>query len=299
MKVLIIASVAHAINAAYCASLGDDSQVVWEDAPEWQRASLIAGVEMHLANPDATPEQSHESWLAQKLAQGWTYGEVKDVEAKTHPCCRPYAELPPEQKSKDYLVRAVVHALKNIPDADDVDVQALHDQIAELQTKLMMQSTAQATDSAAVATAQVATIKLVLGAIAVKYIGRREHWTDTLYRSGLAFASGQTRQLPGDVARNLLRHADLFEQVELVEADAPGAPLDNTAELLKVGEKLKAEKDESSVEFAVIDQVNQMEDKDALAEFAMNRLQLKLAKTKKPETMRAEIIAHINRFGVA
>ncbi len=298
MKVLIIASVAHAINAAYCASLGDDSQVVWEDAPEWQRASAIAGVEMHLANPDATPEQSHESWLAQKLAQGWTYGEVKDVEAKTHPCCRPYAELPPEQKSKDYLFRAVVHALKNIPDADDVDVQALHDQIAELQTKQMLQPAAQAIDSAAVATAQVATIKLVPGAIAVKYIGRREHWTDTLYRSGLAFASGQTRQLPVDVARKLLRHADLFEQVELVEADAPDAPLDNTAELLKVGEKLKAEKDKSSVEFAVIDQVNQMEDKDALAEFAMNRFQLKLAKTKKTETMRAEIIAHINRFGV-
>ncbi len=296
MKVLIIASVAHAINAAYCASLGDDSQVAWEDAPEWQRASAIAGVEMHLANPDASPEQSHESWLAQKLADGWVYGEVKDAEAKTHHCCRPYAELPAEQKSKDYLFRAVVHALKNIPDADDVDVQALHDQIAELQAKQVL--LAQPTVGTAVAPVRSAVIKLVTGAIAVKYIGRREHWTDTLYRTGLAFASGQTRQLPGDVARKLLRHADLFEQVDLVEADAPDAPLDNTAELLKVGEKLKAEKDESSVEFAVIDQVNRMEDKDALVEFAMNKFQLRLAKTKKPETMRAEIIAHINRFGV-
>jgi hypothetical protein len=85
MKVLVIAKVAHAINAAFCLSLGDDSQPTWDDAPEWQQKSAIAGVEMHLAKPDATPEQSHESWLAQKVADGWVYGEVKDAEKKTHP----------------------------------------------------------------------------------------------------------------------------------------------------------------------------------------------------------------------
>lgn len=116
MKVLVIARVAHEINRAYCASLGDTSQPAWEDAPEWQQQSAIAGVEMHLANPDATPEQSHESWLAQKVAAGWVYGEVKDAEKKEHPCCRPYDELPAEQKSKDYLFRSVVHMLKDIPD---------------------------------------------------------------------------------------------------------------------------------------------------------------------------------------
>ena len=80
---------------------------------------------MHLANPDATPEQSHESWLEQKIADGWVYGAVKDPDAKTHPCCVPYEELPVEQKAKDYLFRAVVHALKDIPDAEDAVAQAL------------------------------------------------------------------------------------------------------------------------------------------------------------------------------
>lgn len=108
----VIARVAHEINRAYCQSIGDDSQPSWEDAPEWQKQSAINGVEFHLANPEATPENSHENWLAEKAADGWKYGEVKDPEAKTHPCFRPYAELPQEQRSKDYIFRAVVNALK-------------------------------------------------------------------------------------------------------------------------------------------------------------------------------------------
>lgn len=120
MDRIAIARVAHEINRAYCASLGDTSQPAWEDAPEWQKNSALVGVDMHLAKPDATPEQSHESWLAQKLAEGWKHGPVKDAEKKEHPCCVPYADLPAEQKAKDYLFRGVVHALKAIEPAQAV-----------------------------------------------------------------------------------------------------------------------------------------------------------------------------------
>lgn len=106
-----IARVAHEINRAYCQALGDDSQPPWDQAPDWQRASALAGVEFHLANPAAGPEASHESWLAVKLADGWTHGPVKDPEAKRHPCICPFAELPREQQAKDHLFRAVVHVL--------------------------------------------------------------------------------------------------------------------------------------------------------------------------------------------
>lgn len=106
-----IAAVCHEANRGYCQALGDDSQPPWDDAPIWQRQSVIAGVRMHLDNPAATPADSHASWLALKVAGGWRYGPVKDAEAKTHPCCVPYAELPPEQRAKDYIFRAIVHAL--------------------------------------------------------------------------------------------------------------------------------------------------------------------------------------------
>lgn len=107
-----IARVCHEVNRAYCNSLGDASQPAWEDAPEWQKNSARAGVKMHLANPDATPEDSHNSWMALKEAEGWVFGEHKDPEKKTHPCMRPYRELPRDQRTKDYLFRAIVHAMK-------------------------------------------------------------------------------------------------------------------------------------------------------------------------------------------
>ena len=106
-----IARVAHEVNKAYCESLGDHSQPSWEDAPQWQRDSALSGVEFHIANPDAGPEQSHINWLLDKSADGWTYGPVKDPEKKEHPCCVPFDQLPVEQQAKDYLFRAVVHAL--------------------------------------------------------------------------------------------------------------------------------------------------------------------------------------------
>lgn len=105
-----IARVCHQVNKAYCESLGDTSQPEWEDAPEWQKESAILGVELHQSG-DHGPEASHESWMKQKVDDGWSYGEVKDPAAKTHPCLVPFEDLPQEQQAKDFIFRAVVHAL--------------------------------------------------------------------------------------------------------------------------------------------------------------------------------------------
>lgn len=106
-----IARVAHQVNRAYCESLGDMSQPIWEDAPEWQKLSAINGVKFHRANPFAGPDCSHNAWLKEKEVSGWKYGPIKDAEKKEHPCFVPYDELPPEQRAKDYIFRSVVHAL--------------------------------------------------------------------------------------------------------------------------------------------------------------------------------------------
>lgn len=111
MNVEQIAKVCHEVNRAYCQAMGDQSQPDWESAPDWQKQSAAAGVRMHLDKPGATPEDSHIAWLEDKRADGWKYGPVKDAEKKEHPCFLPYAELPVEQKAKDYLFRAVVHQL--------------------------------------------------------------------------------------------------------------------------------------------------------------------------------------------
>ena len=105
-----IASIAHEVNRAYCAALGDHSQPAWQDAPEWQRTSAVKGVQFTLSNPGATPEASHESWLEEKRRDGWTYGPVKDPARKQHPCFVPYGELPQDQRVKDYLFQAAVRS---------------------------------------------------------------------------------------------------------------------------------------------------------------------------------------------
>lgn len=100
------ARAAHEVNRAYCLALGDASQPLWDEAPDWQKASSRNGVAGALGGN--TPEQSHEAWLEEKRATGWKYGPVKDPTKKEHPCFVPYAELPDAQQAKDHLFTATV-----------------------------------------------------------------------------------------------------------------------------------------------------------------------------------------------
>ena len=43
----------------------------------------------------------HETWAETRISQGWTYGEQRDDEKKTHPCLVPYEELSEEEKEYD------------------------------------------------------------------------------------------------------------------------------------------------------------------------------------------------------
>ena len=106
-----IARVCHEVNRAYCQALGDDSQPTWDDAPQWQHDSAMMGVTLH-SHGEHGPEASHASWMAQKVAEGWKYGAYKDPENKLHPCMVPFDKLPREQQAKDFIFRAVVHALR-------------------------------------------------------------------------------------------------------------------------------------------------------------------------------------------
>jgi hypothetical protein len=112
MNIEQIARIAHETNRAYCESIGDHSQPKWEDAPAWQRESAIKGVQFHIdahARGDRpAPSASHDAWLDEKRAAGWTYGPVKDADKKEHPCFVPYEQLPVEQQVKDYLFGAIV-----------------------------------------------------------------------------------------------------------------------------------------------------------------------------------------------
>lgn len=56
-----IAKVAYEVNRAYCQSIGDSTQPSWEDAPEWQKNSIINWVRFRIEHPEASTSSSHES----------------------------------------------------------------------------------------------------------------------------------------------------------------------------------------------------------------------------------------------
>lgn len=258
MKIVLIAMVAHSVNLAYCASLGDTSQPAWADAPESQQASAIAGVKMHLDNPDATPEQSHESWLAQKTAEGWAYGEVKDVEKKLHPCFLPYAELPAEQKAKDYLFRGVVHALKDIPDAT------------------------------VSAPAPKAVVVSANGKIPVRYVGKRETYVDGMFGTRIAFVKGESSLVPADKARLMFNHPDVYEPGEATGLQDDGAAV------VDPKEKEKQQKEDEDQDMR--DSVANMT-KKALGAYAKTNFNVDLDQKESIANLRAKVTGLLDQYG--
>lgn len=105
-----IARVCHEANRALQIISNDPAPSPdWDNAPDWQRESAVEGVEAALRGEG--PEELHESWCVSKIRDGWTFGDVKDAELKTHPCLVDYDALPEEQKVKDRLFAAIVEVL--------------------------------------------------------------------------------------------------------------------------------------------------------------------------------------------
>uniref|UniRef100_A0A6H1ZBF5 Putative ryanodine receptor, RyR, domain containing protein n=1 Tax=viral metagenome TaxID=1070528 RepID=A0A6H1ZBF5_9ZZZZ len=111
MSIEKAAQAAHDLNRIYCQAIGDNTQLPWDQAPQWQRDSAVNGVRAIVADPTISPEASHKSWYDEKEAAGWIHGMVKDVNEKTHPCMVPYDFLPEEQKAKDAIFGATVRGV--------------------------------------------------------------------------------------------------------------------------------------------------------------------------------------------
>lgn len=111
-----IAQVCHEANRALQAVNNDEANpagVPWRIASQEQRQSAIDGV--HAALAGKTPEELHDAWCEFKLRHGWRHGDVKDEQAKTHPCLVPYGLLPETERVKDHLFAAIVDALTSRP----------------------------------------------------------------------------------------------------------------------------------------------------------------------------------------
>lgn len=106
----VIGEMCHELVRAVQKANGEDVVYPhWEDAEQWMRDSSIDMVRSVMDGQSS--EQIHERWMAQRLAEGWRYGPVKDLTAKTNPNLVPYLDLPVRQWVKDRLVRAMIQAV--------------------------------------------------------------------------------------------------------------------------------------------------------------------------------------------
>ncbi len=100
-----IAKLVHHVNNHICALNGEQT-MAWEDLPAHMRDGLITTI-----NGNETARQAHESWMKNRLENGWKLGPVKSIEDKISPCLIPYDELPYEQRIKDTVRCAIIEFL--------------------------------------------------------------------------------------------------------------------------------------------------------------------------------------------
>jgi hypothetical protein len=114
------ARAAHEVNSELCRFNGD-AVFAWDEMSPEKQAGIINGARM--AADGKTPEELHEAWMADHLANGWTRGPVKSIADKTHPCLIPYRDLPVAQRVKDTLFRTVVRAFMHATETIVLDAE--------------------------------------------------------------------------------------------------------------------------------------------------------------------------------
>ncbi len=106
-----IARTVHEALSAWRVANGQHGHKTWDKLGKKERQSTYDSVRFVLDNPSSGPRGQHEQWMAQKHAEGWTYGPERDSRSKTHPMLTPFDELPDYERRKDGLLNAIVLAL--------------------------------------------------------------------------------------------------------------------------------------------------------------------------------------------
>lgn len=80
----------------------------WPDREVEFRQQFMEVIERQCGDQrSSSPEELHGSWMQAYFSMGWTYGEVRDPEKKTHPDLVPYADLGQLERDKDAVFVAL------------------------------------------------------------------------------------------------------------------------------------------------------------------------------------------------
>jgi hypothetical protein len=104
-----LAMLSYETTRAWIEANGEPAKKPWDQAEPWRRQAALESARKAIAG-GAAP-QLHESWRAERLKEGWRYGEAKSDEAKTNPALQPYSQLTDTQKRTADLFAAAVHTV--------------------------------------------------------------------------------------------------------------------------------------------------------------------------------------------
>lgn len=138
--------------------------------------------------------------------------------------------------------------------------------------------------------------------IDVRFIGRKAPFIDNLYKSNLPFEKNQVRSVPVALAKQLLKHQDLFEVAsgkQKKPADSTVTDVvDDTASVLEQTQQEQQEQNEEQNRIEDIRlRVMTTENKEELIDMAMTHWQQPLKKTQSLNNLRAAVIQYIDQFG--
>jgi hypothetical protein len=98
-------------EAARLQAIAVDAPIVpepWDHRDEAFRTQFLEVIERQMGPMRSeSPEELHGSWVQAYIDMGWTYGEVRDVDAKTHPDMVPFARLEQREQDKDAVFIAL------------------------------------------------------------------------------------------------------------------------------------------------------------------------------------------------
>ncbi|MCK4786541.1 MAG: hypothetical protein KAV87_22470 [Desulfobacteraceae bacterium] len=261
-----IARVAYEAYAAYGRLLGDDYHLSWEEAGEDLQAIVLVTVERYLKNPELTVEEGHNQWVAEMLANDWVFAEDKSVDLKTHPLLVAYDELSVEQQAKSHILKSIITSMATIPEMEIAD--------------------------------KVVTKEV--GRMPVKYIGKRDSYTDGLYKTGLTWKKGETIMVEDGRAVMLLKHPDQYELGEISKiVPVSDGGVNSVALETKADNEKKDDDAEADNIQELKDTVSQMGDVEAVKAFAFEKFAgKKLHHNVGLETAKTQVIQLIDQFGV-
>lgn len=114
-----IAQECHYKNNELMVMNGEEPNPPWDTLDRHTKFMTFKSVLKALENPNLTAKDMHDEWMKNKISDGWTFGDVKDKEQKTHPLIIDFDLMNDIDKMKDQSFINICNKYREIYDSEE------------------------------------------------------------------------------------------------------------------------------------------------------------------------------------